>query len=160
MTRSSNDRAKRRAVKAASKKQAHAIASANQVDISQEVSTDPLVLGTKIAALEHSMQQLVNMVTHNHGEIRKAFMFSDAHLWVLRVLCEDIVSDRVVKLESGEVDMGSYYVKFNEHQQATAAAAAEAAKQEAPADEEPALSSLADDGGPEVFGGDQHGASA
>lgn len=134
MTRSSNRR-KRGAVTAATKKAAQGLAKDNGIDITKEVSLDPAMQGVRIAALEKAVQKLVQVQQINHGEIHRAFSMTDAHLWVLRRLCEDIVSDMVIKVPSNlganAVDMGAYYDLYNTwlRQQQQAAAEAQARQQ-------------------------------
>lgn len=164
MTRSSQERRTKRGIKAVSKKTAQGIAKGNGVDISHEVSMDPLVQGAKIGALEKAMERMVSMVQVNQGEIIKAFQLTDAHLWVLRQICQDIVSGTVMTVtltpeqaSSGvvpSVSLGSYYDLFNAKQRQDAEAATKAKQAEAP---ESVIVGTPDPEGPEIFGGDSHG---
>jgi len=152
MTKSSQDRRKKRVVKGASKKTAQAIAKGNGVDISREVSADPLVQGAKIAALEKALERIVEMSQINHNELVKAFHLTDAHLWVLRQICKDIVADTVMMSESTTpaVNMESYYDLFNAKQRQDAENAAKAE-----ALESAGVKSL-DPNDPDVFGGESN----
>jgi len=150
MTKSSQDRRVKRGVKAASKKTAAAIAKGNGVDISSEVSANPLVQGAKIAALEKALERVVQMTQANQAELVRAFQLTDAHLWVLRQLCKDIVAGTVMMSESDTpaVNMEAYYDLFNAKQRQDAENAARA-KALADAGVKPV-----DPDGPEVFGGE------
>ncbi len=83
------------------------------------MSSDPVVLGVKVAALEKSVQQLVEAFQINHQEIHKAFSLTDAHLWVLRRICQDLANGSVMTVKgiSGSVDLAAYYDLFNAYQQ-------------------------------------------
>lgn len=126
------------------------------MDVSS-VSTDPAVQGVKIAALEHAINRIVQLTQANHGEIAKAFALTDAHLWVLRQICCDIVSGKVIMVEGTEpaVNLGAYHDLFNANQKRLAE---EAEKKKAPNGAGVKISSPHEDE-PEVFGGEAHVAS-
>lgn len=147
----SQERRKRRAVRAVSKKTARRVAKGNGVDISEEVSLDPQVQGTKIAALEHALERIVKMHELNHVELHKAFQMTDAHLWVLRQICKDIVAGTVMMSESETpaVNMEAYYDLFNAWQRKQAE---DAAKKKAL--EDAGVKTKKPEDAPEVFGGD------
>lgn len=153
MAKSSPGRVKNRAVAKGAKKAAAALkasAAAQGVDISQDIALSPEVQGTKIAALEHALQQLVDMHRVNHDEIRKAFQMTDAHLWVIRRMSQDIISGNVLMLteDPPSVDMEAYYALFNANQKKLQEAH-EAAQAAAASEEE---AGEADPDSPEVFG--------
>lgn len=156
MTKSSQKRRVKRGIKTASKKTAQAIAKNNGLDISMEVSADPLVQGAKISALEKALERVVHMSQVNQAELIRAFQLTDAHLWVLRQLCKDIVTDTVmlVDSETPAVNMDAYYSLFNakQRQEAEAEAAAKALK-------DAGVTPLESDS-PEVFGGTPAGHTA
>lgn len=109
-------------------------------------------------ALESSLEHLVKAQQENHQALHKAFQMTDAHLWVLNRLCRDIVTDNVIKLDNGMVDMSGYFDLFNANQRLQAEQAKiEAEKQRAEA-EEAERASKPDE--PEVFGGDAVNAGA
>lgn len=121
------------------------------MDVTRDVTLDPRVQGVKIAALEKAIHQLVEAQQSNHEQIRKAFSLTDAHLWVLRLLCQDIVSGTVLKIDGPEpaVNLEAYYNRFNEwqKQQFAAVQSAQAAQQHGAG-----AGSMAEDY--DVFGGD------
>lgn len=144
----SSSRRKRRAIRALGKKTAGKLAKDNGVDVRAEVSQDPAVLGVKVAALERALQQLISAQKQNHLSLIQAFNLTDAHLWVLKQLCKDIVAETVMVVDgpTKTVNMEAYYDLFNAHmkQQAEAAAAAKKAAKTAPKQQ---------DEDAEVFGG-------
>lgn len=107
------------------------------------MSSDPLVLGIKVAALEKAVNQLVDAQRENHDSIRKAFQMTDAHLWVLNRICQDIVGGTVLRTETipVRVNLSAYFDLYNE-QQVKEAAAEKAGTQTAKAEDH------------DVFGGD------
>lgn len=155
MAKSSPGRVKSRAVAKGAKRTAAALkasAAAQGVDISQDIALSPEVQGTKIAALEHALQQLVEMHKLNHDEIRKAFQMTDAHLWVIRRMSQDIISGNVLMLtkDPPSVDMEAYYDLFNANQKRLQEEYEAAQAAQAAASEEEAAAS--DPDGAEVFG--------
>ena len=149
-------RAQRRATRSAGKKAARAGAKAAGLEIPAEVAQDPAVLSLRLAAVEAALKNMVKVNTDNHQTISQEFFKPDAHLWVLKNMIQDIVTDDVMKTEAGEVDLPKYYERFNENQTKLKAEAAEKAKdaeaaEEPPKEEQPA--------GTEVFGGDADGKS-
>ena len=149
----SNNRRRRRATRAVSKKVASRIAKDNGVDVSSEVSLDPRVQGAKIVALEQAIQQLVKIQNENQQALFRAFNLTDAHLWVLKQVCQDIVNGCVITRSEGlhdAVDMGAYYNRFN----AFLAMKAEEAAKEKVKREAGILDPSESTEGHEVFGGD------
>jgi len=67
------------------------------------------VLHLKVNALEAGMKKLVEIRTGDITNIQQAFVFTDAHIYVLKTLCQDIVKGDVFKLPDGAVDMDAYY---------------------------------------------------
>lgn len=92
------------------------------------MSQDPAVLAVRITALENALKHFTEVNQQNQGALKQAFLFTDAHLFVLKELCTDIVAEKVAKTETGEIDMPLYYKRFNEHY---------AKQREAPADRPP-----------------------
>jgi hypothetical protein len=144
----SNSRHRRRAIKAVSKKAAGRLAKDRGIDVSQEVSIDPLVQGTKIAAIERAIQQLVEVNSVNHQQILKAFNLTDAHLWVLRQIAKDSAAGQLLMKQgpTPALDMDAYYDLFNAFQHEEAKKA-QAQKKKKAAEAEKTVEQ-------EVFGGD------
>jgi hypothetical protein len=67
------------------------------------------VLHLKVNALEAGLKKLVEIRTGDITNIQQAFVFTDAHIYVLKTLCQDIVKGDVFKLPDGAVDMDAYY---------------------------------------------------
>lgn len=82
----------------------------------KEAPADTTIQGLKITALERAVEHLVKMSQDNHKEIIRAFAMTDAHLWVLKAICCDIVSGEVKRKDdnANEIDLASYYAQFNE----------------------------------------------
>lgn len=127
--------------------------------LAAEIEQDPQVQAAKIVALEQAVEQLVTIHRTNQQAFQRAFQMTDAHLWVLNRIVRDIVSDTVLKLDNGAVDMNSYYDLFNANQKLLAQQAEdEAEKKKAETVEAEAKAEA--NSGAEVFGGDTVNAGA
>ena len=67
------------------------------------------VLHLKVNALEGALKKLVELRTADINNIQQAFMFTDAHIYVLKTICQDVVKGEVIKLPDGGVDLEAYY---------------------------------------------------
>ena len=122
----SNGREVRRSKKDAKRKATKkAVKDAVGAAIGKMKPDDPAVLTARVQALEDALKRFVEAQAQNHAELHKAFYMTDAHLFVLKMVCIDIVEDKVVKTEDGGVDLGKYYESFNEMQKKRAEAAEE-----------------------------------
>lgn len=118
----------------------------------------------RIRALEEGLEHLVTAYQENLVSFRKAFNMTDAHLWVLKRIAEDM---SVGKLKSSStddltrsdatspIDLKHYYEAFNEHQRDVADAATSKREEAIKAAEKKAKQE-AKEGEPVEFGGDQH----
>lgn len=108
-------------------------------------------------ALEGALERMVQAQKENHQSFLRAFQMTDAHLWVLNRLCRDIISDSVLKLDNGVVNMEGYYELFNANQKLQAQQQIERAAQEKA---EAAAAEVEATGEAKVFGGDAVNAGA
>ena len=110
----------------------------------------------RVKALEDALERMAEVQQQNHMELRRAFHMTDAHLWVLKSICEDFTAGEVVIVDDKAkptINFQAYYTKFNEQQikaaeaaEATAAARLKAAEEKAEQEAQQ---------GAEVFGGGQ-----
>ena len=79
----------------------------------------------RVRALEEALNSLVQVQTSNQMEIRKAFMMTDAHLFVLKNISENICAGTLQTtkgVDGDEIDFRFYYDRFNEGQELAAKA--------------------------------------
>jgi len=134
------------------------VAKSNGIKIPSAMAQEPAILAVRIQALEDALQHVTTVNQQNQEALKKAFLYTDAHLFVLRTLSVDIVNGTVKHVSSetpdgphGEIDFSAYYKAFNEHY----------AKQNAPKLEDKSAEELLGDApeeieemSPEIFGGD------
>jgi hypothetical protein len=111
----------------------------------------------RVKALEDALQRMAEVQQQNHMELRRAFHMTDAHLWVLKSICEDLTAGEAVIVDDKAkptINFQAYYTRFNERQIEAAEAAEASAEARLKAAEEKAEQEVQQDA--EVFGGEQH----
>jgi len=107
------------------------LAKAQGVRMSPETAQTPAVLAVRVMALEAAIQRIIEVNTQNQEALKRAFLYTDAHLFVLKTICQDVVVDKVAKVEGGGLDLHHYYALFNEIAAKQAAEAGDASDPEA-----------------------------
>ena len=77
------------------------MAKAAGVQLPPEAMQDPAVLAVRVQAIEDALQRLVQAQAANHSNLHQAFSLTDAHLWVLKMICIDIVEEKIVAAHRG-----------------------------------------------------------
>jgi hypothetical protein len=114
-----------------------------------KATINPTIVVAKIHALETAVQRLTQVYQQNTDAVSRAFMLTDAHLFVLKMITQDLAAGTVHYTEEWKnkepglppidsdhiIDLPFYYNRFNQIM-AKRSAAMQQAKTSAPKEEE------------------------
>lgn len=78
------------------------------------------VLAARVQALENGLQRMSDALNQNSRGLQQAFHFTDAHIWVLQRILNDITKDQVVfssTEENSDIQLGWYHRQLDQMNQ-------------------------------------------
>lgn len=88
-----NNRKNRRAHKSVRRKAEKNLAKANGQPVPTDHDKDPAILAMRVRALEGGIEKIVQVMSQNNAQMKRAFTMTDQHVFVLQRIIHDLQND-------------------------------------------------------------------